>query len=814
MKRILFLSVIVLQLVACAGGGGGSGAGPGGGSPQPMPGNKVPFSTPVKVYTHDPLVGTNDYDANSHVYTAKISSTTSDDVLITGSFGPNPAIPNQPWTDSKISLLSWQNGTLVDKTAQWFPNGTNRIVGALDLKMADFSNSGRNDLFVVTGTDINYLNYVYFYKNNGTSFERQTIPLLKDLWSHDSVVTDLNRDGYKDIILTSYGPNTHFMLNNKAGSFTPYVQEKTVLWNTSSIAAGDFLNNNTTSLIATDPFGPGTASRLYTWSLTGQNFNLQEIATLPAPRFTLPKWQSYNFGDGQGASHDIRAVAKDFNDDKVTDVIIFSRPWLTKGKWPNYSEIQFLKNNGGGSFTDVTDSTLVGYNTSTSPSYQPRFFDVNNDGLEDILVSGVDPAGSASHQFLLKTKEGKYVSSYTNILSAFANQTFDIEKLKNSTATANYNTITLVQGPNNKLYLLTYINTNSGDKQMSFYLSEIGTNGPVLTPQATMALIKQTWPWMSDAQVNTVLAQSSTSWFGLNLLDPEKALKPIGTVGLPLDGRGIVPIRGYLTGVDMGDGTAVVTDSLGRAFSMNLRAMNINRMNAFGYNTEHNDQYEMTSHAEYLVNGSINNVNGIRVGTDWAGRDNTGMGLNKPTQYTVGVPRWFNRGNWSMGTQYTYLNSNPWMAFGGAWGEVNGSGITDNVVTYQRNGFSAQASLMHVSTNITPGLINKVSDMWGTWAETGYRFGNVKREGLTGIFLGVKPVVLSGSVQARMPTGVDNSGNITYTSKKLMIQNQTTGYVRALYTNQLDRRTQLRLSAVATTGSQYRIMNELKYWFD
>jgi hypothetical protein len=253
---------------------------------------------------------------------------------------------------------------------------------------------------------------------------------------------------------------------------------------------------------------------------------------------------------------------------------------------------------------------------------------------------------------------------------------------------------------------------------------------------------------------------------------------------------------------------------MGRAFNMNLSPMNINRLNAFAYNTQHNDQYELTSHAEYLVNGALTTINGLRVGTDYAGRDNTGMGLSKPTQYTVGVPRWYNKGRWSVGTQYTYLNTNPWVAFGGAWGDVNGSGITDNVVSYFRDGFSAQASLMHVSTNINPGLITKVNDMWGTWAETGYRFGDIRREGHTGLFVGVKPVVISGSVQARMPTGVDNSGNIIYTSKKLMIQNQTTGYVRALYTNQFDRKTQLRVSAVATTGSQYRIMNEIKYWFD
>jgi hypothetical protein len=278
---------------------------------------------------------------------------------------------------------------------------------------------------------------------------------------------------------------------------------------------------------------------------------------------------------------------------------------------------------------------------------------------------------------------------------------------------------------------------------------------------------------------------------------------------------GLKPISGYLAGVNLGDGSMMALDQLGRSYNLNLASMNVNRMNAFGYNTEHNDQYEMTSHAEYLVNGALTTVNGMRVGTDWAGRDSNGMGLAKPTQYTVGVPNWYRKGSWSLGTQYTYLNTNPWIAFGGAWGEVTGSGIMDNVVSYRYRGFSAQASAMHVSTNISPGLITKVNNMWGTWAETGYRFGNVREKGDLGLYAGVKPVIVSGgSVEAKIPTAVDMSGNVVYTNKKLMVQNQTTGYVRALYTNQLDRRTQLRLSAVSTTTGQYRAMTELRFWID
>jgi hypothetical protein len=167
-----------------------------------------------------------------------------------------------------------------------------------------------------------------------------------------------------------------------------------------------------------------------------------------------------------------------------------------------------------------------------------------------------------------------------------------------------------------------------------------------------------------------------------------------------------------------------------------------------------------------------------------------------------------------MGTQYTYLNANPWIAFGGAWGSVNGSGVLDNVISYRARGFLAQASIMHVTTSISPGLITKVNDMWGTWAEAGYRFGDAKSQGDLGMYAGVKPVVLSGSVQAQMPTSIDTGGNVVYNNKTLMVQNQTTGYVRALYTNQLDRRTQLRLSAVGTTTGQYRAMTELRFWIN
>jgi hypothetical protein len=112
-------------------------------------------------------------------------------------------------------------------------------------------------------------------------------------------------------------------------------------------------------------------------------------------------------------------------------------------------------------------------------------------------------------------------------------------------------------------------------------------------------------------------------------------------------------------------------------------------------------------------------------------------------------------------------------------------------------------------------LITKVNNIVGAWGETGYRYNNKNNNfGDIGVYAGVKPVVLSGDVEARMPTSVDNNGNVMYTNKKLAIQNQATPYVRALYTNMIDKKTMYRFSAMGTQQGQYRFMHEIRWWLD
>jgi hypothetical protein len=803
MKRIL-VCLLPFVVAACGGGGGGGGAGGAGGGGGYLR-SEVPYQTPVRVATIDPLTKVDGATPVFDTFNANITGSGAD-IIIAGR-QTQPA--NQTtWSTSKISMLSWQNGTLVDKTAQWFPGGINEILGTEpSVKFADFFKTGRTDMFVAPSTDMDYYGPAYVFANQGTQFSRISIP-LNNVWAHDSAVGDVNGDTYPDIILTDYGPNTTLAINNKVNGFTPYIDSRgragDLRWGGSSVTMGDFLQNGSTQFVVTDnacnttnpSCSDARVNKLYGYTIDGSNnLNFNYISDLPTARFDLPKWASFGFN-----SHNVRAVTYDFNDDGVPDVIIFSRPF---GNWSvnKYSEIQFLKNNGGGNFSDVTDTVLVNYNTNTYSTYNPRFIDINGDGKLDILVSGADYSGNNnSTQILLKSNDGKYVAAYQKIFTDFIKQTNDMTPYM-----GDGNTVNIFKAPNGKLYLLTMVaHQPTDDRKLAVFMSELGSQS-VTTAQTAVALIQQKWPYMSAAQANEMLAKTSANYAGGYVIDLENALSPIG--GLAINGR---TVSGYIAGLNFGSGQAVATDSLQRPFAIDMSRMSIARLNAFNVNTEQLDQFDLTSHAEYLVNGTVTNLDGVRVGNEEQTAKNVLPGTLSPTQYTIGVPNLYRKGDFSYGMQFTRLNNNPWIAFGGSWGTVTGSNVLDNVVGYKSGGFSARASLMYVTTTITPGLITSVAPMYGAWAETGYKWKMDHNQDV-GVYAGVKPVVLSSQIQANIPTNIDSSGNLVYTKSKLSVVNHASTYLRALFSQDLTKHAQWRVSGMVTSDSQYRVMNEFRW---
>jgi len=834
-RKLLWLCLFgtVVVVTGCGGGGGGAGN-PGTAymapptpvpTPDPYLRTEVPYATPVKIATVDPLANVDSSTgfkyAVTDTFAADIQGTGGQDVIIAGRM-TQPSTTAE-WGNNKIHMMGWENGVLVDKTAQWFPGGINEIKGTEpSVKFADFFKTGRQDMFVAPSTDSNNLSPGYLFTNQGNRFSRQSFNL--NIWAHDSAIADLDGDTYKDVLLTDYGPNTTMLINNRVNSFTAMTDSRgaagDLRWGGSAVAVADFLGNGRNQMIITDNAcntanagcTGASSTKMYTWTVDPAANSLQFNfhSELPKPRFDLPKWAGFGFN----GSHTVRAAAHDFNDDGRPDAILFSMPVpSTTTTDTKYSEVQFLANRGGGTFNDVTDTTLVGYNHRTSVTYNPKFLDLNGDGKIDILVSGTDYSGrNDSTQFLLKSSDGKYVAAHQNILTDFATQ---VNTIQNNTNTGN--TVNLLRGPDGKLYLLSAVSfMNGSDRQLAVYISPLG-NQSTTTAQQAVDLVRQRWPYMTVPQANEALARTAASYLGGRMLDLDALMNPIGGLNLPTV-RGLQPIQGFISGVSLDNGQVVGVDDLNRSFNLNIKGMNVSRMNMFNINMEHNDGHEMTSHAEYLVAGPKYTAGPLRIGTEDRNNYN-GYGTGDPSlvgrqfnNYTVGLPNLWRRGGLSFGTQYTALNQNPWISMSGAWGQVTNSNIMDNVVTYRNSGFSVQGSLMYVTTNIQPGLITNIRPATGGWAETGYRYTNwEKKHGDLGVYLGVKPVLFSGSVEANLPTSIDNNGNTVYTKKNMTIQNQTTAYIRALYVNRLSRQSQYRISGMVLDSGQYRIMNEIRW---
>ena len=850
----------VFLLSACGGGGGGGGGGANPSYTKPdtptqyyssgtlanygfTPGSRstVPYSTPTLVSTFNPYSSNSTTTNVSQQYVVNnLTGDGADDMIIAGRASQPTTAAN--WVNSSIQLFNWENGAFVNNTAKWFPAGSNSILGTdPTVQFADFFHTGHTDMLISPSTDMQWfgptgISQAWLFKNTGSQFNLNTISLGAQVWGHGATIADLTKTGWQDAIITDYGPNTTFLMNNHVNGFTVYQAKgnNDLIWGASSVAAADFMNNGQTEIVATDShcanFGVGgcgsSTTKMYSWAIdpATNKLSINFVQDLPTPILG-------------NTSHNYLVINYDFLSNGNQDLIVFSSPNLGSTK---QSAIQFLQNDGNGNFTDVTTTMLKGYNTNTYGSYHPQFIDLGN-GQMSMIVSEQDYSGTGntSTQILIKqSATGPYTAAFQNIITDFASQTNLIAGSSNGG-----NQVAVVKDASKNLYLVSTLQFqgNANDPmRMYTYLSLIGGNISTTTAQAAFNQVKAVWPWMSPAQVNQVLASTSSSYMtdaGTGLvLNPNNLMNPVGAMSVATR-SGAMALSGGIAGVSLGSMNQLQAfDSLGRNYTVNFANSNYTGPNSFNTNTEHIDQYNMTSHAEYLLNGPTNTVyspiGAMRLGYenrnpfntmgapmapqefgDQSGNQGLYLGMTQPKQWSFGLPEIYRNGNFSTGLQYTSLNTNPWVNFTGAFGSVSNSGTLEQVATYAQNGFSMQGAIMRTTTNFRSGMVTDVTPITAAWAETGYRY----REdpfGDLGVYVGVKPVVLNGSLTAILPTGVDNAGNTVYTTNKMGIASNTTPYLRVLYTGVIDRNSGYRLSGMTTQDGFYRAMAEYRYTFN
>jgi len=755
---------VSLSLTACGGGGGGGG----GGMSSTLGGfvrSDVPYHTPVRVNHFQPLNGNTYLSPNTEVYARDLNGDTTQEVVVQS---VGWAQTQAAWQNSALQIYGWNTGNFKNETSTWFAAGDNVNTGGSTVRFGDFRGNGRTDMFVAAFTDTpNHMTPSTVYLNNGNStFTRQTLD-FGAVNPHDSIVTDLNADGFADVFVTDINnvrPAVAF--GSAAGTFTVYRSD--AFGGGAGVSVADYLGNGSRTIILTD--APGTMvgtenhdTKLYSWQISGGKLELTELATLPADRFYLPKWDAVRAANTI-SPHAVRNISMDFNGDGRMDVIVFST-LEGRGLTNGYSEIQFLRNDGSGTFVDVTDSVLVGYTHERSITYNPVIMDVNNDGILDILVSNANFGinSDKTTAVLLGTVEGRFVESHASVFQDFTNQ------IKASTpGGSTVHPISVVQGPGGNLYLFSTVEyEENGVAQMATYLSLIGSTGTVNAP-ATVAALQQIWPWLSTADANAVLAQTATSFVdGVAVIDLERIWTPVGDLGLRINGARQV-LQGHISvpGFDSKQIRNITAlDDLGRNFGVDLSVMSQSAMNL---TADH-----VLSVADPVQNWSSRMVGDATVqnlGFSMTGRTSDRFASSVSTR-RMGLTQ-----DWDVNLGIARMPGSPWMSFSGVFGTIQDSVMVDTTVgRHWRNGMFAQGSVMQTTTRFQSGLIDRITPLWSATAMAGWQ------DQTWSVYGGVQPTIVSGSMSMSLPTGVDRQGQVQYTRYNTAIRNDPVMFAGAQY---------------------------------
>ena len=769
----------VLLLTACGGGGGGGGGGLNVRQGNPVvPNTDVDFVAPVRAGTYNLFVSGSTTSPVQDIFVQDLNNDGKEEVVIAGRqsqsafpSGTSVADKTAAWENSQLTLYEFNaSNQLENKTSSWFTGTQNQIIGTEpSIKFGDFNGDSNVDMVIGHSTDMEFIGDTVVYTNSGTSsFGRDDYNT--NLWTHDVAVHDINGDGLDDVILGGYG-NPVVMLGDVSGTMT---QITTDHFGMSGLAAGDFLGDGTTTFVFVDSSHDTTLldsatrdiedTRLFSFTQTGANTGtFTELAKLPNPIFESSNFDSL-FAAGVERSHDIRALPFDFNNDGSLDVVVVSVS-TNPNDGVNRTEVQFLQNNGGGNFVDVTDDVRVGWDSVTNGDYNSQLRDINDDGLTDILLSAQNGTGDST-RVLLQTAEGKYVQSFGEVFDDFVTDA----RANESNATGLFNTVRFLTGPNGDKFLITAVTLNDGSNAV--YTSKLGNAGGS-TAQASIALIQQVWPYVTDEVAAQILAGTAFTDFegfdpsihGFGIIDVEQALLPIGELRMPLDGRaGTMAINGEIAGINLGNfDNVMAVDSLGRGFDININSMHTPDIQNNWYDVALTDNATRMDHNfDYVYSDGMLN---------YSPTDDSG-------NFTMGLRNVKLAKDWYLQGQYTALaDRNPWFHMSGMWGTINSSETIETVVTHVKDKFMFHAGNMHTTTDFDQGLVTNVTPIDSVWGEISWKNAGLR------LALGSMPYVVNGSVDVRLPSTIDSQGTVHYDTFNFEIENQFATYSSVSYVN-------------------------------
>ena len=146
----------------------------------------------------------------------------------------------------------------------------------------------------------------------------------------------------------------------------------------------------------------------------------------------------------------------------------------------------------------------------------------------------------------------------------------------------------------------------------------------------------------------------------------------------------------------------------------------------------------------------------------------------------------------------------------GAWGNVLSATLTEVSGVYTNGDFIARGGVVRTVTKFQPGLVTKISPLTAAWADIELAVDDKLTLG-GGIF----PTVVSGSITAEIPTAVDFTGKVSYTSVSAGIKSPGIGYMRMNYSDKLMNRKDVTytVSAITSTTKNTSLFANIKIDF-
>lgn len=187
--------------------------------------------------------------------------------------------------------------------------------------------------------------------------------------SGGSIMEDFDGDGYLDIMASSWGPRDQirYFRNNADGTFTDRTEEAGLLGIVGglNIVQGDYNNDGFPDVLVLRGAWMGRDGRQPNSLLRNNGDGTFDDVTEEAGLLTLHPTQTASWGD--------------YNNDGWLDLFIGNESYQA-----DINPCELFRNNGDGTFTDVAGEAgvnVIGYVKAVA------FGDYNNDGLQDLYIS-------------------------------------------------------------------------------------------------------------------------------------------------------------------------------------------------------------------------------------------------------------------------------------------------------------------------------------------------------------------------------------------------------------------------------------------